>query len=295
MMLLPRISLILGVRYQQVNSKTTETPGLDEDILYKCTDGTLVGSLNFIYNLTESINLVASAGRGFRSPNLIERFFDGPTPQGSGYQSRNLDLKAETSFNIDLGVRFRRKSLYAEIFYFNNTIYDGIRISPTGNKISGLPEYRNVNIEKIRLQGFEALGQVTFTLGLTLAANYTYITSDDLVNPDIPYINTYSSKFNLNLRYEHPRGFFWMDYNLRINGEQEDVGLVDNPIGTVIPGFTVHSVRFGVAFFKKRRFSQHLIITIGNLTNELYAEFSNASFFRPAPKRYFVVSWSTSF
>ena len=41
--------------------------------------------------------------------------------------------------------------------------------------------------------------------------------------------------------------------------------------------------------------SHNLMIGVENLTNELYAEFSNASFFRPNPKRPSSSSWVTSF
>jgi hypothetical protein len=36
-------------------------------------------------------------------------------------------------------------------------------------------------------------------------------------------------------------------------------------------------------------------ITIGNLTNTLYSEFSNTSFFRPGPKRHILLTWNTRF
>ena len=38
-----------------------------------------------------------------------------------------------------------------------------------------------------------------------------------------------------------------------------------------------------------------LNVAVTNLTNELYAEFSNASFFRPEPKRNVTLSWQVSF
>jgi hypothetical protein len=38
-----------------------------------------------------------------------------------------------------------------------------------------------------------------------------------------------------------------------------------------------------------------LTLAISNLTNELYAESANASFFRPEPKRSLTVTWDVSF
>jgi outer membrane receptor protein involved in Fe transport len=293
--LLARTSLILGLRYQNVNAKTKQTPGLEGEELVDSTDETVVGTANLLFSITDDLRLVLSVGRGFRSPNLIERFFDGVTPEGSGYQSRNTALKAETSLNVDVGFKFRRKNVHLEATYFNNVIRDGIRLSETGNEVNGMREYQNINVAKLRMQGIEALGRIFFNFGLSVQANVTSIKSKDLGNPETPYVDTYSSKFNLNVRYDHPKRLFWIGYDLRINGDQKDVLLVENPIGDIIPGFAVHSLSAGITLFRSSSFPQRLGIIIGNLTNELYSEFSNASFFRPAPKRHIVLTWSTRF
>ncbi len=254
----------------------------------------MVGAANLTYGLTDNLRFIATVGRGFRSPNLIERFFNGATPEGSAFQSRNLDLKAETSFNVDLGTKYRNKNVYFEATYFFNTIYDGIRVSPTGNMISGLPEYKNVNIDKLRVQGIEALVNWNIMFGFSITTNFTLLTSKDLGNPELPYVDTYSSKLNFYVRYDSPKNLFWIEYHLRNNGDQKDIDLGDNPIGSIIPGFTVHNLRAGITLFKKSSFPQRVGIIIGNLTNTLYSEFSNASFFRPAPKRHVVLTWSFS-
>ncbi|MCP4148977.1 MAG: TonB-dependent receptor [bacterium] len=293
--LFSRTSMIVGIRYQNVNAKTKFTEGLDDEPLVDSTDQTLVGAANLIYGVTEHLRLVMSVGRGFRSPNLIERFFNGSTPEGSGFQSRNLDLKAETSLNFDVGFKFRRKNVYLEGTFFNNVIHDGISVHATGNEINGMPEYQNVNVDKLRMRGFEVVSRIYFKPGISLGANYTHIKSKDLGNPELPYVDTYSSKFNFNARYSHPKKYFWAGYDLRIIGEQKDVQLGENPIGPTIPGYTVHSLSAGVTLFRSSAFPQKLGIIVGNLTNELYSEFSNASFFRPAPKRHVVLTWSASF
>jgi len=300
--LFKRTSLILGLRYQNVNAKTKETVGLEGIPTVDSTDQTVVGSANLIYGITDNLRLVFSVGRGFRSPNLIERFFKGVTPEGSGYQLNNTELDAETSLNFDVGFKYRRKNVYFEATYFNNVIYDGIRLTQlmdeNGNPIlvDGLPEYQNVNVDKLRMQGVEAMGSIYFKFGLSMTANYTKIKSKDLGRPETPYVDTYSSKFNFGVRYDHPGKLFYVGYNLRVNGDQKDVLLVDNPLGDdKIPGFTVHSINAGVTLFRKSRYPQQIGIIIGNLTNQLYAEFSNASFFRPAPRRHVVLTWSTRF
>ncbi len=290
-----RTNMIVGLRYQNVNAKTKDTAGLKQYSPVSSTDRTVVGAVNLIQGITDNFNLFASAGRGFRSPNLIERFYHGLTPEGSAFQSRNPDLEAETSFNIDLGFKYRLRNVYMEASYFWNTIYDGIRVGPTGVMINGIPEYRNTNIDKLRIQGIELQGRLMLDAGITLAANFTKITSEDIGNPDIPYTDTFSSKLNLSARYDQPSGLLWAEYALRINGDQKDVVLGDNPIGPIIPGFTVHNACFGVHLFRKSATPMRVGIIVANLTNELYSEFANASFFRPAPKRQVILTWSMGF
>jgi outer membrane receptor protein involved in Fe transport len=293
--LFKRTSIILGVRYQNVNARTRETPGLEGEPLHNSTDQTLVGAANLIYGLTDHLRLVFSVGRGFRSPNLIERFYNGLTPEGSGFQARNTGLKAETSLNFDIGFKYRRENVYLESSYFNNVVRDGIRLALVGIREDKVLIYQDVNVDKLRMQGIETLGKLYLNFGLSLGANYTYIKSKDLGSSETPYVDTYSSKFNLNVRYDHPGKGFWIGYDLRVNGKQKDVLLVKNPLGDFIPGFTVHSIGAGVTLFKNSPFPQQVGIIIDNLTNKLYSEFSNASFFRPAPKRQVVLTWSTRF
>ncbi|RMH16856.1 MAG: TonB-dependent receptor [Gemmatimonadetes bacterium] len=98
------------------------------------------------------------------------------------------------------------------------------------------------------------------------------------------------------MRYDDPSGRFWVQYDVRHNGDQKEVDLVDNPIGDVLPSFTVHDARAGVTLFRSDSGMTHRIaFAVTNLTNELYAEFSNAAFFRPEPKRNFVVNYEISF
>ncbi|MCK4888363.1 MAG: TonB-dependent receptor, partial [Candidatus Aminicenantes bacterium] len=290
-----RASLILGVRYQNANATTKETPGLEGISLYDSTDDTFVGAANLSYGITENLKLVVSVGRGFRSPNLIERFYDGATPEGSGYQSRNTDLKAETSLNFDLGFKFRSRIHFLEFTYFNNTIYDGIRISPTGNTVMELPEYKNVNIDKLRMKGFEMAGGVYMDFGLSVSFNFTKLSYDDLGIAETSYVDTFTSKFNLNVRYDHPGNFFWAGYDLRITGDQKDVQIGENPIGEFLPGFTVHNASIGINLFRNSDHPLRVALMMGNFTNALYSEISNATFFRPAPKRYVVLTWSMDF
>ena len=83
---------------------------------------------------------------------------------------------------------------------------------------------------------------------------------------------------------------------MRHNGERKDIELDGNPIGELLPSFTLLNFRSGVTLWRAESGMTHrLNVAVTNLTNELYAEFSNAAFFRPEPKRNVTLSWEVSF
>lgn len=292
--LFPRSTLILGMRYQSIHAKTKTTEGVTDPI-FNSKEGTLVGAANFIYGITKNLNAFVSVGRGFRSPNLPERFYHGVTPDGAGFQVRNTELASETSLNFDVGLRYRLGNFYVESTYFNNMIYDGIQIAATGEMLGRMPMWQNVNIEKLKLRGAEALTQFSFDFGLSFIGSFSYMKSENLVNPELMNADTYGSRINFNVRYAVPGNLFWVEYHVRRNGEQKHVDLGNNPIGSIIPGFTVHTLRGGITLLRNTAFPQYIGVIVGNLSNALYSEFSNATFFRPAPKRHVVLTWSTRF
>ncbi len=292
--LTPRATVIVGARYQDIRAETRPTDGIEADPVENA-DRTVVAAANGVYELTPALALVASVGRGFRAPNLVERYFEGPTPEGGSFQTPNPDLVPETSLDTDLGMRFRGGRLYAEGFVFRNKIRDGIRIAPTGETIQGLPEYRNVNVDELLFRGVELSADVLFLSGVTVGGSYTYIDSQDVNDPENPVGESFSSKAVADLGYRDPLDRYWIEYSVRHEGERDDATLVDNPIGSVLPAFTVHAVRGGVRLYRGRSITQRVEVAVDNLTNELYAEFANASFFRPAPGRSLRVVWDLEF
>lgn len=293
--IVPRASLVLGARYQGINAKTRATPDWDGTPAEK-SDHTVVGAANAIVEVTRGLSVVASVGRAFRAPNIIEWFFEGPTPEGSGYQVSNPDLTAETSFNVDLGLRYRNAWLAAETFVFRNKIFDGIRIAPVGEEIDGLPAFRNVNVDELLYRGVETSATVFLPQGFSVSGGYTYLDSKDVLEPNNPVGETFATKITGSVRYDAPGDRFWAAYDVRHNGDQKDVALGTNPIGDILPSFTVHDLRAGVTVFQGASGVSHRVgLTVANLTNELYAEFSNASFFRPEPKRNLFITYELNF
>ena len=281
---LDRLSTVVGARYQTTTATTRVTEGLDRPI-QRGEDVTVVWSANALYRVANSLNVVATLGRGFRAANLVERFFDGLAPEGNGYQRANPDLAAESSINADLGLRYRRGPLHAEIFGFRNDIHDAIRTVSAGDSVSGRPAFINKNIDRLRIKGIEASGEISIRGGFDIATSFTALDGNNISNPDSPVGDSYSSKVIGDVGYRAPGGRFTAGYTIRYQGEQKEAIIGTNPLGPVIPAFTAHSARASVLLFRRGEVTTELVVRIENIGNRLFAEFPNASFFRPEPER----------
>ncbi len=148
---------------------------------------------------------------------------------------------------------------------------------------------------KLLFTGVELTTDVRLGNGISVGADYTHLRSRDELNPNNPVGESFADKINGRLRYTDPADRFWAEYRVRHNSDRKDVELGINPLGSVLPAFTVHTLRGGLVVFRRGDHVQRIGIAITNLTNELYAEFSNASFFRPEPKRGVTLTWDMSF
>ena len=292
-----RLSLVGGARWQHVASETLDTPGLTVTP-EQTTDATVVSAVSALFQLTDEVTLVASIGKAFRSPNLIERYFDGEVSEGAAggaYQVANPDLKPETSLNTDIGLRYRNGPVGLEVFGFRNKIYDGIRSEAQGDSIGRLPRYQSTNVDELSFKGVEVGGDLDVGSGVTVLSSFSWMDTEN-VNAGDPIGESFSTRVTGTLRYDSPADRFWAAGVVRHNGEQQDAVLeATNPL-SILPSFTVVDLRGGVTVWRSESGMTHrLVIGVTNLTNQLYAEFSNASFFRPEPKRNMALSWDVSF
>jgi outer membrane receptor protein involved in Fe transport len=296
-----RVTLVAGGRYQDVSAETRVTDNLGNTPT-SASHSSVVGAVNAMVEVAPGLHLIGSAGRGFRSPNLVELFFDGAVPEANAYQRSSEELEAEKSFNYDLGARYQNDLVYVEGFYFRNEITDGIRSEPVvdqnGDTIQtqGFDTYENVNLDEIRIEGYELNADVRFPSGVGLGASFSTLDAEDARDPQNPVGESYATKVSGRLGYRDPAGRFWGEWETRYSGEQKDAALgSSNPVGTELPSFMVHGVRGGVRLIHTGRLTHGFTVAVTNVTDELYAETANASFFRPEPKRSVTLSWDVAF
>lgn len=302
-----KVSLIVGTRWQNIRSETRETENLDDPLVVGITNNaqTVVASANLLWELLPSLNLVGTVGRGFRAPNIIELYFNGPTPEGSGFLIPATDLESETSVNIDLGLKYARRNVSFEVFVFRNKIRDGIRIAPVQDSvIGGLDVFQNVNVAELLFRGIEVGARWAPTVGFSIGAGFSFLDAEDVLDENSPIADSYRTRLNGDLTYRQPGGRWWATYDFRFQGrnticpEANDscMSQVAQPaVGFVLPAFNVHNVRGGFRIAQIGRTSHFITASLENFTDALYAEFSNATFFRPQPRRTFLIGWTSTF
>lgn len=307
-----RLRLTGGLRYQQTSTKAEPTPGWDTTGL-DFDDDAVVGSLTATWQIRPELNLLASYGTAFRSPNIIERLFNGVTPEGSGFQILNPDLASEKSDNIDLGIKYRRQNAFMELVVFRTEIDDGIiQYFLSDEEIAALPAAERAiienagidvvvqqrNTDRLRYEGLELAAGYRTSYEMTVGFNYTYLDAERIDSQNPPTGDTYGDKYVFFMRWEPSDRPFWIEYRLRHNESTRanlDPGQPVPPIGEVLPSFTVQSVSGGVTLFERGRFAHDIRLAVENLTDELYAEFSNSTFFRPEAGRSVQASYRLRF
>ena len=145
------------------------------------------------------------------------------------------------------------------------------------------------NIETLRDRGIEALVEGRLDAGFSVIGHFTRLTSK---NPDqnIPVGDSYASKIGGELAWRNRSGRFFAAYEIRHQGERKDVLLTGSPVGNVLPAFTVQNARAGLTLPAVGGVTTAVMLAVQNLTDQLYAEAPNTSFFRPEPRRSLVAT-----
>jgi outer membrane receptor protein involved in Fe transport len=133
------------------------------------------GELGAELELAPDVQLVANAGRAYRSPNVHDLSGLGPRP-GGRYQVPAADLTDERALGADLGVRARRGRLDAEVFGFGLVNDDRIEVIPTGElTIDGREIVVSANTARTRVLGIEGALRARPRPSLELEAVATWV------------------------------------------------------------------------------------------------------------------------
>ena len=139
-----RLHLSGGLRYdhRRLHSLALEDEGEERFPDFKRNFGALSGSLGAIFNVGEHLDVKANVSHGFRAPNMSELGSNGEHEGTFRYELGNHNLKAEHSWQFDLGMDYSSQHFSASVALFANRISNFIYLSRTGYDIDDTPAYQ---------------------------------------------------------------------------------------------------------------------------------------------------------
>ncbi|MEM6795520.1 MAG: TonB-dependent receptor, partial [Acidobacteriota bacterium] len=176
-----RLSLVPGVRFDSYDLDANENdtiflegnPGSPPPV--GLTEESVSPKLGLLLSLTDEFSLFAQYAAGFRAPPMSS-VNNGFTNLGGGYRTlASPDLDAETSDNLEVGLRgnFRKGSFSVAVY--ENTYDDFIEIVGLGfNPIVGLLEFQPRNVTDVEISGVEFSGEARLSRNWLARAAYTY-------------------------------------------------------------------------------------------------------------------------
>jgi len=148
----------------------------------------LTGDIHFNYEIKPGLHLVSNIGRGFRPPNIFDLGTLGSRP-GNRFNIPNADLKPESVWSYDLGIKSGGSRWEAELFIFYSDYKDKISSRFTGDLTpDGRFIVRSDNLNKVQLWGIESGLRYLFNDDVELYAviNYTHGEENDAVGVTVP-------------------------------------------------------------------------------------------------------------
>lgn len=202
-----RLTLVPGIRYDRFSMDADQQDRVFLDSLSPVPadfDADSVSSrVGAAVRVTDALTLHAQYAGGFRAPPY-SAINSGFTNLAGGYTSLpNPDLQAETSDNVEFGVRaaIGRASVGATGFV---NFYDGFieQVQLGVNPATGLLEFQNRNIAEVTIRGVELRGDVRLTNDLRLRGAYARIRGDNVTGPaDVPLDSVAPDQGVLGLEY----------------------------------------------------------------------------------------------
>ncbi len=156
-----RLDILGGVRYDVLRMKAVPDQGeigIPEAQPILTRDSQPTGFLAVSYKLTRQLTAFVNMARAYRLASINERFYTGIS--GRGFIVGQPDLKPESSFNLDGGLKLLGRRFFVGLYAFRYRIDDMIeryRIDPT--------TYTYGNIERGLLRGLELEAETSLAPG----------------------------------------------------------------------------------------------------------------------------------
>lgn len=142
-----------GLRYSTFD---IELPAAEGQPAVRLKPDDVTGDLHLGYEFAPGTKLVGNVGRGFRPPNIFDLGALGSRP-GNRFNIANPDLRPESVWSYDLGLKRVSGAWQAEVFVFYMDYQDKITSVPTGAFTpDGRMVVRSENRDRVDIHGLEA-------------------------------------------------------------------------------------------------------------------------------------------
>jgi hemoglobin/transferrin/lactoferrin receptor protein len=202
-----RVTLVPGIRYDRFSMNADQQ---DQIFLLSLSPvpadfeaDAISSRIGATVRVTDAVTLYGQYAGGFRAPPF-SAVNSGFTNLAAGYTSLpNPNLDAETSDNVEFGVRTVAGRVSFGATGFVN-FYDGFidQVQLGVNASTGLLEFQNRNIAKVTISGLELRGDLRLTNDLRLRGAYAYIRGNNVTDPtDVPLDSVAPDQGVLGLEY----------------------------------------------------------------------------------------------
>ena len=224
-----RVTLVPGVRYDHFSLDANQSdPIFLASLNPEPTDfsySAISPKVGVSARLTDVVTVHAQYAGGFRAPPYSAINTGFTNPQGGYVTLPNPELRAETSDNIEVGVRtaFDRASFGVTVF--SNRYDDFIDLTTIGfNPRTRLLEFQSRNLEKAEIKGVELRGEAYVTDRVMIRGSYARIdgveiSKDAAVPPlaaETPLGSIAPNEGVLGIQYLQPSGRWGAELSVRL-------------------------------------------------------------------------------
>ena len=152
--------------------------------------------LNFTLSPSTSLNAISSLSN--RAPSIAELTSDGIHHGAYRYELGNPNLKAESSFNVEMGLSSRWEKANLDFNVYRNSIQNFIHYLPNGEQVDGYNVFEYVARNALLEGGELGMSYSEKKYGLTAKQAITYIRGTDLLSETtLPFIPPFNIRTSL--------------------------------------------------------------------------------------------------
>ncbi len=265
-----RASLEAGLRYSRFE---VYLPDDNVSPAARVEPDDLTGDVHASFELRPGVKLLSNIGRGFRPPNIFDLGALGPRP-GNRYNQPNPDLKPESVWSYDLGLKTASATLEAELFVFYSDYQDKITSVLTGETTAeGRAIVSSANLNSATLYGIESGLRWRFAPGFSAFSvlNYTRGEEQDRALGTAPADRVPPLNGRIGMVWQNDKGVRvepWLDFA----GEQDRLSPRDQTDPRIDPTGTDAYVMFNVLASWQINSHLEIGIRLENLLDEKYRE-----------------------